>query len=120
MEALNSTETPKNGFKKTTTILKDRHTFHAPFFSSLCSLKELKATPISSYLTNFSLFAKTRLKRVYFVLGLKAFLCDITKEENRARENQPIRFVGSSRAASARGGLNLGPRCLFMARFFRT
>ena len=37
------------------------------------------------YLAIFFLYVKARLKQVTFVLGLKTFLCDITREEKNAR-----------------------------------
>ena len=76
-------------------------------------MKELKALPIASYLANFSLFAKTRLKRETFVLQLKNPLCDNKGRKKRAQKSaNRIRVVADVMEARARS-LNLRLSCSF-------
>lgn len=63
------------------------------FFIFRCSLIELIALPILTYLANFSLLANTRLVRVTLILRLKSFLCDATMDKKCAHKIRPIRFV---------------------------
>ena len=67
------------------------------FFSFLCSLRELKALPIASYLANYFLSAKTRLKRETFVLRLKTFLCDMILWQNKERKTRKQKSVNQIR-----------------------
>lgn len=51
-------------------------------------------TPILSNLArNFISLCKTTSKANKFVLRVKSFLYDVTKEEKSARKNQPMKFV---------------------------